>query len=200
ESNSATLTFDGVDQMGERLAEEVMEVTKHWPEVSKISFIAHSLGGLVVRYAIGRLYENSSSEAKIVGLQPVNFITAATPHLGSRGHRQLPLLCGLSSALGSLKRRVAYANANYDRTEDIEGRSNLLSEDENYPHIVYVEPDRREAGEATQNGTPSSVSPEEFEEAMIKGLTQKSWERVDVSFQKSTQRYVAHSEELFDKF
>lgn len=250
ESNSATLTFDGVDRMGERLAEEVMEVTKRWPGVSKISFIAHSLGGLVARYAIGRLYENSSSEAKIAGLQPVNFITVATPHLGSRGHKQLPLLCGLPflersasqtahwiagrsgkhlfltdtddgelpllirmvndskdikfiSALGSFKRRVAYANANYDhmvgwetssiRRQHELPKSNLLSEDEKYPHIVYVEPDRREAGEAAQNGTPSSVSPEEFEEAMIKGLTQKSWERVDVSFQKSTQRYVAHS-------
>lgn len=28
---------------------------------------------------------------------------------------------------------------------------------------------------------------------MIRGLTQKPWERVDVSFQNSTQRYVAHS-------
>ncbi|KAJ9548406.1 hypothetical protein OSB04_020949 [Centaurea solstitialis] len=183
ECNSATLTFDGVDRMGERLAEEVMAVTKRWPEVSKISFVAHSLGGLVARYAIGRLYENfpvigfsgsngkdaSNSEqcheqlyeARIAGLQPINFITVATPHLGSRGHRQLPLLCGLPflersasqtahwiagrsgkhlfltdnddgetplllrmvndskdikfiSALGSFKRRVAYANANYD--------------------------------------------------------------------------------------
>ncbi|KOM40020.1 hypothetical protein LR48_Vigan04g021800 [Vigna angularis] len=28
---------------------------------------------------------------------------------------------------------------------------------------------------------------------MIRGLTQVSWERVDVSFQKSKQRYIAHS-------
>lgn len=28
---------------------------------------------------------------------------------------------------------------------------------------------------------------------MIQGLNQVSWERVDVSFQKSTQRYVAHN-------
>ncbi|MFS7986406.1 putative alpha/Beta hydrolase [Helianthus anomalus] len=91
--NYVTLTFDGVDRMGERLAEEM----------SKISFIAHSFGGLVACYAIGRLYENvpisrSSNllqndskqsleqlfEAKISGLQPVNFITVATPHLGYR--------------------------------------------------------------------------------------------------------------------
>lgn len=69
-------------------------MTKRWPEVSKISFVAHSLGGLVARYAIGKLYENSKCheqiyEDRIAGLQPVNFITVATPHLGSRGHKQV---------------------------------------------------------------------------------------------------------------
>ncbi|KAL9249334.1 putative lipase C4A8.10 [Drosera capensis] len=105
ECKSATLTFDGVDLMGERLAEEVLGVVRHWPGLQKISFVAHSLGGLVARYAIGRLYEsvkekNSWSEensshqmqsfggyykATIAGLEPMNFITFATPHLGSRG-------------------------------------------------------------------------------------------------------------------
>lgn len=32
-----------------------------------------------------------------------------------------------------------------------------------------------------------------FVEEMIRGLTQVHWERVDVSFQKSKQRYTAHS-------
>ncbi|KAI3811396.1 hypothetical protein L1987_21117 [Smallanthus sonchifolius] len=264
ECNSSTLTFDGVDRMGERLAEEVLEVAKLWPQVSKISFVAHSLGGLVARYAIGKLYENRPAsestdsnefheqvyEARIAGLIPVNFITFATPHLGSRGHWQLPLLCGVPfleksasqtahwiagrsgkhlfltdnddgelpllirmvndskdikfiSALGSFKRRVAYANANYDhmvgwKTSSIRRQhelpnSDLLSEDEKYPHIVYVEQDQQQAGEAVQNGTPASVSPDDFEETMIIGLTQKPWERVDVSFHNSTQRYIAHS-------
>jgi hypothetical protein len=116
ESNYSRLTFEGVDRMGERLADEVIHVIERWPNVSKISFVAHSLGGLVARYAIGRLYSkvpvsvNSSSgdqhisnlaecqqhyEDRIAGLEPMNFITFATPHLGSRGHRQLPFLCGL---------------------------------------------------------------------------------------------------------
>lgn len=30
-------------------------------------------------------------------------------------------------------------------------------------------------------------------EEMIRGLTQIPWERVDVSFQKSRQRYIAHN-------
>ena len=98
---------------------QVWEVVKRWPEVRKISFVAHSLGGLVSRYAIGRLYQcfpqmensgisrncligeqlNDSTqyleqhfEARIAGLEPMNFITFATPHLGSRGHKQVIIM------------------------------------------------------------------------------------------------------------
>ncbi|KAK9099938.1 hypothetical protein Scep_023368 [Stephania cephalantha] len=272
ECNSSKLTFDGVDLMGERLAEEVSSVVSRRPGVQKISFVAHSLGGLIARYAIGRLYENSHQsrssvlagensseeqlnrlvqsfeqpcEGRIAGLEPFNFITFATPHLGSRGNKQLPFLCGLPflerrasqtahwivgrtgkhlfltdndngslplllrmvndcgdlkymlvldfldahipwdlagsilqrlqavdlnrtldfskfgsisffprSALRSFKRRVAYANANYDpldmvgwRTSSIRRQnelpqSHLLEKNEKYPHIVHVELER----------------------------------------------------------
>ena len=72
--------------------------------VQKISFLAHSLGGLIARYAIGRLFEpatrgtpvnghhineNKNLEGRIAGLEPMNFITFASPHLGSRGHKQV---------------------------------------------------------------------------------------------------------------
>ncbi|KAK7304159.1 hypothetical protein RJT34_15242 [Clitoria ternatea] len=276
ECNASKLTFDGVDTMGERLAEEVLSVVRRWPEVQKISFVAHSLGGLVARYAIGRLYDYSSTltlvdtgrnsfseekkesskqflqqsyEAKIAGLEPMNFITFATPHLGSRGNKQLPFLCGLPflerrasqtahlvagrsgkhlflmdnddgkrplllrmvddsddlkfmSALRAFKRRVAYANANYDhmvgwRTSSIRRqhelpKSNLLVIDEKYPHIVYVE---GETLNDMRNKASSHAGGQiiDLEEEMIRGLTQVSWERVDVSFHKSKQRYIAHS-------
>lgn len=111
--NAASLTFDGVDVMGHRLAEEVKEIIEELPGLKRISFVAHSLGGLVARYAIGQLYSlpKSSSPSKeyeeetpgpdpshgtILGLQPVNFVTVATPHIGSRGNWQLPFLCGLT--------------------------------------------------------------------------------------------------------
>lgn len=91
---------------------QVLAVIRRRPEVQKISFVAHSLGGLVARYAIGRLfdhipkYESSGApesfsakeqkqhieqfhHARIAGLEPVNFITVATPHLGSRGNKQV---------------------------------------------------------------------------------------------------------------
>lgn len=119
ERNTLKLTHDGVDVMGERLADEVLEAVTRNPGVKKISFIAHSLGGLVARYAIGKLYEPPStgktagenggklmdvdlvhyseeqSRGKIAGLEPVNFITVATPHLGCKGKNQLPMLWGV---------------------------------------------------------------------------------------------------------
>ncbi|PHT75200.1 hypothetical protein T459_18722 [Capsicum annuum] len=275
ECNSSRLTFDGVDRMGERLAKEVEDVIRRWPGVRKISFVSHSLGGLVARYAVGRLYEppkitevldlngsglvreenvsdqchKQSSEETVAGLEPLNFITVATPHLGSRGNNQLPLLCGLPllekgasqtahwivgrsgkhlfltdkdngkpplllrmvndsddlkfmSGLRSFKRRVAYANANYDhvvgwrtssiRRQDELPKSNLQIKDQKYPHIVNIE---QETTLAISHKVSSLERKEmaDLEEAMIEGLTQVPWERIDVSFHESRQRYVAHN-------
>ncbi|EMS61116.1 hypothetical protein TRIUR3_14236 [Triticum urartu] len=113
ECNHSKLTYDGVDIMGERLAEEVHQVVQRKRNLRKISVVAHSLGGLISRYAIGRLYEESTSEepclnmekhsdqesmcrgGKIAGLEPMNFIASATPHLGSRWNKQLPFLFGV---------------------------------------------------------------------------------------------------------
>lgn len=75
--------------------------------MKKISFVAHSVGGLVARFAIGKLYRSSEggsieqvstneckeeSKGLIADLEPVNFITVATPHLGSRGNKQVNFL------------------------------------------------------------------------------------------------------------
>ncbi|KAK1385272.1 DUF676 domain-containing protein [Heracleum sosnowskyi] len=112
ESNHSMLTFDGVDVMGSRLADEVLSVVKRHPGLQKISFISHSLGGLVSRYAIAKLYteeftvercevkgespyREENIKERIAGLEPINFITSATPHLGCRGHRQMPMFCGI---------------------------------------------------------------------------------------------------------
>lgn len=112
ERNMASLTLDGVDVMGERLAEEVLELIKQKPKLRKISFVAHSVGGLVARYAIGRLYKppktdtgedisanagEQESKGTIANLLPINFITVATPHLGSRGNKQVPFLFGVTA-------------------------------------------------------------------------------------------------------
>ena len=79
---------------------------KRHPSLQKISFVGHSLGGLIARYAVASLYEQESPQnsddtcdkglieepkERIGGLEPVCFITSATPHLGSRGHKQVDL-------------------------------------------------------------------------------------------------------------
>ena len=91
-----------------------MQVVEKTKGLKRISFLAHSLGGLFARYAVAVLYspdanncdqpgdlENwkmESSEGKsfsrgglIAGLEPINFITLATPHLGVRGKKQVCL-------------------------------------------------------------------------------------------------------------
>jgi hypothetical protein len=91
---------------------KVILIVEYRAELRKISFVAHSLGGLVARYAIALLYESSTQKDSheeyemqavdysikqhtvartIAGLEPVNFITFATPHLGTRSHKQVTL-------------------------------------------------------------------------------------------------------------
>ncbi|KAL6296326.1 hypothetical protein ACE6H2_004468 [Prunus campanulata] len=275
ECNYSMLTFDGVDVMGERLAEEVISVIKRHPSVQKISFVGHSLGGLIARYTIGRLYERDLTreqsqengecrsdgvedpllehkvKGKIAGLEPVNFITSATPHLGTRGHKQVPVFCGFQplekvaarsswclgrsgrhlfltdrdkgkpplliqmvndtedlnflSALQSFRRRVAYANVLYDHlvgwsTSSLRRRKELpklkhLSKDDKYPHIVNVETIKTASTqeEVSFEAKASGCKHIDLEEEMIRSLTKMSWERVDVSFKGSKQRYLAHS-------
>ncbi|KAK6159123.1 hypothetical protein DH2020_006437 [Rehmannia glutinosa] len=252
ECNPSRLTFDGVDKMGERLAEEVIDVIRRWG-VHKISFVAHSLGGLVARYAIGRLYKLPAKMGSS-GLLP-GYCSNGEPNIAAttlwssvfgkkcttnctldcwkiRKHLFLtdnddgkpPLLLRMVndsddlhfiSALRSFRRRVAYANANYDLhwiiLPPIRLQSNLLMSDVNYPHIVHVERGITEDGTSKASsavGTqvidlednlydlPHSqllFSISSSSEEMIRGLTQVSWERVDVSFHKSRQRYVAHN-------
>ncbi|CAA3019955.1 Hypothetical predicted protein [Olea europaea subsp. europaea] len=108
-----TKTFTGIDGAGKRLADEVMQVVKRTESLKRISFLAHSLGGLFARYAVAVLFVPnvscmpasstdtnlkmlfSSNRGLIAGLEPINFITLATPHLGVRGKKQLPFLLGV---------------------------------------------------------------------------------------------------------
>ncbi|XP_042489080.1 putative lipase YDR444W [Macadamia integrifolia] len=113
--NTYTKTFSGIDGAGKRLADEVMQVLQKTEGLKRISFLAHSLGGLFARYAISVLHSSNSlvsdqpdladsnpenpahtsKRGMIAGLEPINFITLATPHLGVRGRKQLPFLLGV---------------------------------------------------------------------------------------------------------
>ena len=65
---------------GERLAEEVRRCAAAHPGVRRISFISHSMGGLISRYAAGRLYDPETHT--MAGLAPSHYVAIATPHLG----------------------------------------------------------------------------------------------------------------------
>lgn len=264
ERNVSKLTLDGIDVMGERLAEEVLDVIQRKPEVRKISFVAHSLGGLVARYAIGRLYRppktdvisevdngvsNRDAQGTICGLEAMNFITVATPHLGSRGSNQVPFLFGVNafekaatyvihlifrrsgrhlfltdaekeeppllqrmvndcgdlhfmSALRAFRRRATYANVGYDhivgwKTASIRRDSELPkwgdSVSDKYPHVVYEERCKAVTDESCPPVSAEKGSFDAIEEEMVSGLSRVPWEKVDVSFHTSRQRFAAHS-------
>ena len=83
-SNSDSFTYDGIEVGGERVTYEIEETLEQLSErgnaITKISIAGYSLGGLIARYAIGLLYSHGWFEK----LQPINFTTFASPHLGVR--------------------------------------------------------------------------------------------------------------------
>lgn len=44
---------DGIDVCGQRLADEIRGVVRRHPSLTRITVIGHSMGGLLVRFAIG---------------------------------------------------------------------------------------------------------------------------------------------------
>lgn len=75
-------TERGIKYLGSRVAEYVVKLTKNpsLQSANKISFIGHSLGGLVQTFAIAYLETNYPWLFR--RLRPVNFITLASPMLG----------------------------------------------------------------------------------------------------------------------
>ena len=75
-------TQRGVADGGARLAAEVKAYLRAHSSVTRVSFAAHSLGGLYVRAAAHELPPH---------VELVNFLSFATPHAGVRGHVGLGL-------------------------------------------------------------------------------------------------------------
>ncbi|KAJ5601699.1 hypothetical protein N7510_011233 [Penicillium lagena] len=82
--NSGNLTYDGIETGGERLAHEIEQtlddLSSKGQNIKKLSMVGYSLGGLVARYAIGLLHAHGWLDK----LEPVNFTTFASPHVGVR--------------------------------------------------------------------------------------------------------------------
>ncbi|KAI9369822.1 putative serine esterase-domain-containing protein [Aspergillus egyptiacus] len=82
--NSGNLTYDGIQLGGERVCIEIEEeldgIRSRGGNVTKLSIVGYSLGGLLARYAVGLL----ESRGLLDELEPMTFTTFATPHLGVR--------------------------------------------------------------------------------------------------------------------
>ncbi|KAI1764115.1 DUF676-domain-containing protein [Hypoxylon sp. FL1150] len=82
--NSGSFTYDGIERGGERVCleieEELEKIQKKGGKITKLSVVGYSLGGLVARYAVGLL----EMRGVLGQLQPMNFVTFASPHLGVR--------------------------------------------------------------------------------------------------------------------
>ncbi|KAG1144980.1 hypothetical protein G6F37_006388 [Rhizopus arrhizus] len=80
--NEAKYSYDGIDVCGERAAEQIINVIRQLEKskrkVKKISLIGYSLGGLILRFAIGILGERGMFDR----IEPDYFITFASPHMG----------------------------------------------------------------------------------------------------------------------
>ncbi|KAI1484982.1 putative serine esterase-domain-containing protein [Biscogniauxia mediterranea] len=82
--NSGSFTYDGIERGGERVCLEIEEelelIKSKGGNITKLSIVGYSLGGLVARYAVGLLYAKGILDQ----VEPVNFTTFASPHLGVR--------------------------------------------------------------------------------------------------------------------
>lgn len=83
-NNSGNLTYDGIEVGAERITTEIEEtidrIKKEGRVVPRISITGYSMGGLIARYVIGLLQNDGVFDT----VEPVNFTTFATPHLGIR--------------------------------------------------------------------------------------------------------------------
>ncbi|ODV96881.1 hypothetical protein PACTADRAFT_48678 [Pachysolen tannophilus NRRL Y-2460] len=74
-------TEKGIKYLGTRVAEYIVEeVYKNYPNINKISFIGHSLGGLIQTFAIA--YITVTYPSFFEEVIPENFVTLASPLLG----------------------------------------------------------------------------------------------------------------------
>ncbi|KAI0134720.1 putative serine esterase-domain-containing protein [Xylariales sp. AK1849] len=82
--NTGSFTYDGIERGGERVCleieEELAAVKSQGGNITKLSVVGYSLGGLVARYAVGLL----GARGVFDQVEPINFTTFASPHLGVR--------------------------------------------------------------------------------------------------------------------
>ncbi|SCU85495.1 LAME_0D01574g1_1 [Lachancea meyersii CBS 8951] len=75
-------TFDGIEIVGYRTLLEICQYVDTFSkdEISAISFVGYSMGGLIARFIVGKMF--TECHELFQGIEPQLFITFATPHLG----------------------------------------------------------------------------------------------------------------------
>jgi hypothetical protein len=76
--NNFTKTHDGLDAMAERLTKFVLDERDANRSINKISFVGHSLGGLMIRGCIKKLNDLYFFST----VKPMAYISVASPHRG----------------------------------------------------------------------------------------------------------------------
>ena len=104
-SNSFLRTRDGVDRCARRLVDELRTFAGlHHERIraggpASVSFVGHSFGGVLARYAAALLCEDEGG-GRILGMRPRHYVSIASPHAGVGGG-QLPFInIGGSKSIG----------------------------------------------------------------------------------------------------
>ena len=88
-------TTDGIESGGKRLAAEVEEQIKKIEGPVRLSFVANSLGGLYVRYAIAHIDMTGKTT-------PLVYCTTSTPHLGCCNHTYITIPRWAETTIGNM--------------------------------------------------------------------------------------------------
>jgi hypothetical protein len=99
---SLLYSSDGIDSAGRRLAEEIQALLEECPNCEFISFFGFNIGGLVARYCIGLLFDDSTGF--IVGKKPSYFVSFGTAHAGLAS--SVTLLERLASMIARTPRQI----------------------------------------------------------------------------------------------
>lgn len=92
-ANSGKKTYDDINLLGDRLSKEVIEYIEEESEqdtdlnVTRISFIGHSLGGVIIRAALPRLEQYKHLF--------YSYCSLSSPHLGYTFHKSALITTGL---------------------------------------------------------------------------------------------------------
>ena len=93
-SNQLFDTYAGIDACGDRLKRELDELVRmEHADADAISFIGHSMGGLITRSAVAKAYDREKKKVVLGGreLEPTHFVSLATPHVGFGDSERCPL-------------------------------------------------------------------------------------------------------------